>query len=64
MKHKGIINYYIMQESLKEGVFIRPLGDTMLIIPPLAINRYELEKLLDVQFSILKKIQVNIRSGF
>jgi adenosylmethionine---8-amino-7-oxononanoate aminotransferase len=64
MKHKGIINYYIMQESLKEGVFIRPLGNTMLIIPPLAINRYELEKLLDVQFSILKKIQVKIRSGF
>jgi adenosylmethionine-8-amino-7-oxononanoate aminotransferase len=64
IKHKGIINYYIMQESLKEGVFIRPLGNTMLIIPPLAINRYELEKILDVQFSVLKKIQVNIRSGF
>jgi adenosylmethionine-8-amino-7-oxononanoate aminotransferase len=64
IKDKGIINYYIMQESLKEGVFIRALGNTLLIIPPLAINRYQLEKILDVQFSILKKIQVNIRSGF
>lgn len=64
LKNKEIINYYITQQSLKEGVFIRPLGSTMIIIPPLAINRYELEKLLNVQFSILKKIQGNITSSF
>jgi hypothetical protein len=36
----------------------------MIIIPPLAIDRYELDKLLNVQFSILKKIQGNITSSF
>ena len=57
MKNKRRISYFIMQESLKMGIFLRPLGNVMLVIPPLAIDRTNLEKLLEVQLKILKKIE-------
>jgi adenosylmethionine---8-amino-7-oxononanoate aminotransferase len=57
MKNKRRINYFIMQESLKMGIFLRPLGNIMLVIPPLAIDRTNLEKLLEVHLRILKKIE-------
>jgi adenosylmethionine---8-amino-7-oxononanoate aminotransferase len=60
IKNKGIINYYIMHESLRQGVFMRPLGNIIIIVPPLAINKNDLEKLLNVVLSILKKIEKNI----
>ncbi len=64
IKDKGTINYYIMQQSLKQGVFIRPVGNIMIIVPPLAINKDDLEKLLNVQLSIVKKIEKNITANF
>jgi adenosylmethionine-8-amino-7-oxononanoate aminotransferase len=57
LKNKEIINYFIMQQSLKMGVHLRPLGNIMLLIPPLGIGRIELEKLLNVQLKLLRKIE-------
>jgi adenosylmethionine-8-amino-7-oxononanoate aminotransferase len=57
LKNKKRTNYFIMHESLKMGVHLRPLGNIMMIIPPLAIGKGDLEKLLDVQLSILRKIE-------
>jgi adenosylmethionine---8-amino-7-oxononanoate aminotransferase len=57
LKNKKRINYFIMQESLKMGVHLRPLGNIMMVIPPLAIGKRDLEKLLDVQLGILRKIE-------
>ena len=57
LKKKERINYFIMRESLEAGVFLRPLGNIMMVIPPLAIDRENLEKLLDVQLEILRKIE-------
>jgi adenosylmethionine-8-amino-7-oxononanoate aminotransferase len=54
---KKRINYTIMQESLKRGVFLRPLGHIMLLVPPLAIPTKELNSLLDVTIEIIKHIQ-------
>jgi adenosylmethionine-8-amino-7-oxononanoate aminotransferase len=51
------INYLIMQESLKRGVFLRPLGHIMLLVPPLAIPTIELNALIDVAIEIIKHIQ-------
>ncbi len=51
------INYLIMQESLKRGVFLRPLGHIMLLVPPLAISSTELNLLIDVATEIIKHIQ-------
>ncbi len=54
---KKRINYMIMQESLKRGVFLRPLGHIMLVVPPLAIPMKELDTLLDTTIEIIKRIQ-------
>ena len=57
LKNKEIINYYIMRQSLKMGVHLRPLGNIMLLIPPLAIGKSDLEKLIDVQLRLVRKIE-------
>lgn len=57
LKNKEIINYFIMQESLKMGVHLRPLGNILLLVPPLSIKKRDLEKLLDVQLKLLRKIE-------
>ena len=51
------VNYFVMNESLKMGVFLRTLGNVMIVIPPLAIDRKDLEILLDTQFKLLRKIE-------
>ena len=54
---KERINYLIMRESLKRGVFLRPLGHIMLLVPPLAIPNKELDMLLDISVEIIEYIQ-------
>ena len=56
------IGYYIMQESLKMGVFLRSLGNTLVIIPPLAIPRMDLEFLMDVVIKLIYKIENKLQS--
>ena len=50
-------NYYITQEALKMGVFMRGLGNTLLVIPPLAIGKSDFKFLLDVICELTKKIE-------
>jgi adenosylmethionine-8-amino-7-oxononanoate aminotransferase len=57
MQNKELIQYYIMRESMKMGVFLRSLANTVLVIPPLAIPRRDLRMLLDVQLRLLEKIE-------
>lgn len=57
LKNRERINYFIVQESLKMGVHLRPLGNIMMVIPPLAIGKRDLEKLLDTQLEILRKVE-------
>lgn len=54
------ITIFIIRESLKRGVFLRPLGPTMLIIPPLAIDIESIEKIIDVQYGIIDGIQKSL----
>jgi adenosylmethionine-8-amino-7-oxononanoate aminotransferase len=51
------LNYFIMEESLKMGVFIRSLGGTIIVIPPLAICKKDFAFLLDVIYEITQKIE-------
>jgi adenosylmethionine---8-amino-7-oxononanoate aminotransferase len=60
LKDKTKVNYFIMNESVKMGVFLRSLGNIMIIIPPLAIDRNALEIVLDTQFKLLQKIEKNV----
>jgi adenosylmethionine---8-amino-7-oxononanoate aminotransferase len=57
LKNRERTNYFIMHESLKRGVHLRPIGNIMMVIPPLAIGKGDLEKLLDVQLKILRRIE-------
>ena len=54
------LNYFVMKESLKRGVFLRPLGNILMFIPPLAINKKDLDKIIDVQFKIIEMIESKI----
>lgn len=51
------LNYFVMEESLNRGVFLRPLGNILMLIPPLAINKKDLDKIIDVQFKIIEMIE-------
>jgi adenosylmethionine---8-amino-7-oxononanoate aminotransferase len=57
LKNKEIINYFIMKQSLKMGVHLRPLGNIILLIPPLGIGKTDLDKLLIVTTKLLRRIE-------
>jgi adenosylmethionine-8-amino-7-oxononanoate aminotransferase len=46
-----------MQQALEMRVYLRPLRNIMLLIPPLGIGKWDLEKLLNVQLMLLRKIE-------
>ena len=54
------INYYIMKQSLKRGVYLRTLGNILTIIPPLAIPRAQLDIIIDVSYEILSLLDKEI----
>src|SRR5712692_3962594 len=45
---EGRIGHKVILEARKRGVMIRPLGDIIILMPPLAISEDELKTLLDV----------------
>ncbi len=51
---------YVMRESLRRGVYLRSLGSTILFIPPLAIDKDSLEKIISTQYEIVADIQKSI----
>jgi adenosylmethionine-8-amino-7-oxononanoate aminotransferase len=51
---------YIMREAIKMGVFLRGLGETIVIIPPLAIGKKDFTFLLDAICELIKKIEVMV----
>jgi adenosylmethionine---8-amino-7-oxononanoate aminotransferase len=60
LKYNQRLNYFVMEESLKMGVFLRSLGNIMMFIPPLAISRQELDKIIDVQFKLIEIIETKV----
>lgn len=57
LKNKERFNYFVMRESLRMGVHLRPLGNVMMVIPPLAIDRENLEKMMDAHLELAKKAE-------
>ena len=57
LKNKERLNYFVMGESLKMGVHLRTLGNIMVVIPPLAIDRDNLAKLMDAHLELVKKAE-------
>ena len=50
------IGIRVCQEVRKEGVILRPLGNVIVLMPPLSISVPELKKLLDVTFRAIAKV--------
>ncbi|MER3407677.1 MAG: adenosylmethionine--8-amino-7-oxononanoate transaminase [Nitrososphaera sp.] len=55
LKNKERFNYFVMRESLAMGVHLRSLGNVMVVIPPLAIDRENLEKMMDAHLEVARK---------
>jgi adenosylmethionine-8-amino-7-oxononanoate aminotransferase len=47
------INLEIFQEALKEGVYVRPLGNILYFMPPYCFTFEELEKMIEVTYTIV-----------
>ncbi|HEX7844640.1 MAG TPA: aminotransferase class III-fold pyridoxal phosphate-dependent enzyme, partial [Chitinophagaceae bacterium] len=45
-----------MQLALEQGVFLRPLGNTVYIMPPYCVSPIQLQKLYSVLHMIIEKI--------
>lgn len=50
------IGQKVIREARKRGVIIRPLGDVIVLMPPLAIDKQTLEGLIDVTFESIKAV--------
>jgi adenosylmethionine-8-amino-7-oxononanoate aminotransferase len=46
----------VVKEARKNGLIIRPLGDVMVLMPPLSIGFKELGKLLDITYNAIRKV--------
>lgn len=46
----------VIQEARKRGLIIRPLGDVIVIMPPLNISCENLERLIEIVFDSIVKI--------
>ncbi len=53
---KKTIGHRVILEARKRGVVIRPLGDVIVLMPPLSISVKELETLLEVVFESIKVV--------
>lgn len=49
----------VVQEARRNGIIIRPLGDVIVLMPPLSINLDELDVLLETTYQSIKKITEN-----
>ena len=46
----------VCQEIRKKGVVLRPLGNVIVLMPPLAMTIEELDKLLNVTYAAVEKV--------
>ncbi len=51
------INYFVMKEALRRGVYLRSLGNIMVVIPPLAIGSQDLHRIMDVHIEVIREIE-------
>jgi adenosylmethionine-8-amino-7-oxononanoate transaminase len=54
--YKERIGHQVILEARSKGVLLRPLGDVIVLMPPLGITSGELEKLLRVAYNSIRKI--------
>ena len=55
------VGHYIARESLKKGVYLRTLGNIITIIPPLAIGKEDLTKIVDTEYQIVENLHKKLK---
>ncbi len=50
------IGHQVILEARKRGAILRPLGNVIVMMPPLSINQKELEKLLNITYAAIEHI--------
>lgn len=53
---KEKIGHQVILECRKKGLIIRPLGNVIVLMPPLSISRKELERMLRIVYSAIRKV--------
>ncbi len=56
------IGYKVILEARKHGVIIRPLGDVIVLMPPLSITEDQLTKLCEAVYCSIKKVTESTRN--
>jgi adenosylmethionine-8-amino-7-oxononanoate aminotransferase len=46
----------VIQEARRKGLIIRPLGNVIVLMPPLSISRDELSEILSITYDSIKKV--------
>ena len=59
-RSKDKIGIKVILEARKRGVIIRPLADTIVLMPPLSIKMDELRELLDVTYESIKVVTARV----
>lgn len=49
----------VCDSALKEGILLRPLGDTIVLMPPISINNSEIKKLTKATYKAIKDVTEN-----
>lgn len=57
IKLKKSINKIFFEEGKKHGIYLRTLGNIVMLVPPLAISENELSLLLDRTSDTIKSVQ-------
>jgi adenosylmethionine-8-amino-7-oxononanoate aminotransferase len=50
------VGHKVIMEARKLGVLLRPLGNVVVLMPPLVINQKELKELLDATYDSIRKV--------
>ena len=58
------IGVYICRATRKKGVILRPLGNVIVLMPPLSITTKALGKLLDITYLEIEKVTMSRERRF
>jgi adenosylmethionine-8-amino-7-oxononanoate aminotransferase len=50
------VGHQVILEARKRGAILRPLGDVIVLMPPLSINQKQLKELLSITYESIKAV--------